>query len=73
MGWKLRRADVRNAILYPNKGSADSGYGGAMAVLKKLDDKHNLRVVYMQQGDIIKVITFYPVEKGRYEQRQEID
>ena len=33
---------------------------------KELDETHILRVVYRQDGDIIKVITFYPAEKGRY-------
>ena len=33
---------------------------------KGIDDKHVLRVVYRKEGDIIKIITFYPAEKGRY-------
>ena len=35
-------------------------------VSKKLDKNHVLRVVYKFEGDIIKVITIYPAEKGRY-------
>jgi hypothetical protein len=30
---------------------------------KSLDKRHDLRVVYLVQDDIIKVITFYPAEK----------
>lgn len=33
---------------------------------KSFDKKHILRVVYKVENDIIKVITFYPAEKGRY-------
>ena len=33
---------------------------------KEFDELHVLRVVYRKDGDIIKVITFYPAEKGRY-------
>ena len=34
---------------------------------KTIDDRHVLRVVYKHEiGGIIKIITFYPAEKGRY-------
>ncbi|OGC52071.1 hypothetical protein A2982_02525 [candidate division WWE3 bacterium RIFCSPLOWO2_01_FULL_39_13] len=33
---------------------------------KSFDEKHILRVVYKKEDDIIKIITFYPAEKGRY-------
>jgi len=33
---------------------------------KEINQKHVLRVVYKQEGDIITIITFYPAEKGRY-------
>ncbi len=29
-------------------------------------EKHALRVVFREEGDIIIVITFYPAKKGRY-------
>lgn len=32
----------------------------------ELDERHVLRVVYRQEGDIIIVITFYTTHKGRY-------
>ena len=35
-------------------------------VSKSIDIKHILRVVYRKENDIIRVITFYPAEKGRY-------
>lgn len=33
---------------------------------KELDESHILRVVYRKDGAIIRIITFYPAEKGRY-------
>lgn len=33
---------------------------------KEIDIRHILRVVYRVEGGIIKIITFYPAEKGRY-------
>jgi len=33
----------------------------------KLSDELSLCVIYKPENDIIKVITFYPAEKGRYE------
>jgi len=33
---------------------------------KTLNERLVLRVVYKEEGDIIKVITFYPAKKGRY-------
>ena len=32
-----------------------------------LDLEHSLCVVYKTEGDIIKIITFFPAKKGRYE------
>lgn len=35
-------------------------------VSKDFDERHILRVVYRVEGGIIKTITIYPAEKGRY-------
>lgn len=35
--------------------------------LKKLDDKHNLRVIYKDEDGIMIIVTIYPIERGRYE------
>ena len=34
---------------------------------RKLDNTHVLRVVYKQEGDLIKIITFYPGRSKQYE------
>lgn len=33
---------------------------------RSIDAKHVLRIVCRREDDIMKVITFYPAEKGRY-------
>lgn len=32
-----------------------------------LDKKHSLCVIYKFEADTVKIITFFPAEKGRYE------
>ena len=34
---------------------------------RKLDSTHVLRVVYKKEGDLIKIITFYPGRSKQYE------
>ncbi len=36
-------------------------------IIDELDKAHSLAVVYKFEDAIIKVITFFPAEKGRYE------
>lgn len=45
---------------------SSQGRYGTRIVVGSLDDKHDLRIIYVQGDDIITVITFYPVTKGRY-------
>lgn len=65
IGWKFNRADVREAINNPDHFSDDKERK-VKIVLKKIDQDHNLRVIYHQAGDIITIVTFYPTKKGRY-------
>jgi len=34
---------------------------------KVIDEAHLIRVIYIREGDEIKVITFYPTKRQRYE------
>lgn len=38
-------------------------------VIKEIDEKHYLRVIYKEEGNTKKIITFYPTKKGRYESK----
>lgn len=34
-----------------------------------LDDRHTLCVVYREEEDAVRIITFFPARKGRYESK----
>lgn len=40
---------------------------GVIRTIGLLDKSHSLCVVFKHEHDIIKVITYFPAEKGRYE------
>lgn len=65
IGRKFSKVDIRNALENPDYSDTDEERG-AEVVLKKIDEKHDLRVIYKKHDGIITVITFYPTEKGRY-------
>ncbi|MBI2590918.1 MAG: hypothetical protein HYW33_03525 [Candidatus Blackburnbacteria bacterium] len=68
-GFVVKRVQVRATILNPESGPTEGRFGTKI-VVKCLNKDHSLRVIYVQSNDIITVITFYPVEKGRYEQKK---
>lgn len=64
-GFKLTKSDIKSVIANPEHTDKISDYP-KIIVSKGFDQKHILRVVYKIESGIIKVITFYPAEKGRY-------
>ncbi len=64
-GFKLDKRDIRKVILHPDNLDTKSDFPNIIAS-KSLNERHILRVVYKVESGIIKVITFYPAEKGRY-------
>jgi uncharacterized DUF497 family protein len=56
---------VQDAIANPDK--IEEGYKGRMIAQKGLDTSHVVRVVYEKHGEEIKVITFYPGRRERYD------
>ncbi len=64
-GINLTKRQIKSVIENPDNLDEVSDIPNIIAS-KKLNKKHVLRVVYKIEGDIIKVITFYPAEKGRY-------
>ena len=65
LGWKFSKKDIKKAIQNPYFSTIDQERG-VRIVLKDWDTKHDLRVIYKEEGDIITIITFYPTEQGRY-------
>lgn len=60
----LEIKDVEKAILNPDYASEDE-VNKVKIALKRLNGL-NLRIIYSDRDGIIRVITFYPVKKGRY-------
>ena len=56
---------IKEIILNPEHADEESDKPNIIAS-KSIDVNHILRVVYRKEFDIIRVITFYPAEKGRY-------
>lgn len=42
----------------------NTDYPGKTVVIGSIDNLHSLAVVYTHAGDIIKVITFFPIKTG---------
>jgi hypothetical protein len=63
-GWYFKVNDIENALNNPDFIGEEFE---AKFVLKKLDETHDLRVIYTEDSGIIRVITFYPTTRGRYE------
>lgn len=64
-GFNLTKKQVCEVIKDPDHVDKISDFP-KIIVSKNLDQKHILRVVYKLEDAIIKIITFYPAEKGRY-------
>lgn len=55
---------VKETLVHPDK--IVPGSGGRLIAQKALDEKHVLRVVFIQEADRIRVVTLYPARRGRY-------
>lgn len=64
---QVKRKNVEETLSSPDSKSEDEK-AYTISVLKKLDERHNLRVIYKEVSDIITIITFHPARRGRYEQ-----
>lgn len=64
-GFKVTKKDIKSVISNPEHIDKITDYP-KIIVSKEFDKKHILRVVHKVENGIIKVITFYPAEKGRY-------
>lgn len=64
-GFKITLKQIENIVQNPDHKDEDSDAPKIIAS-KGLDKKHVLRVVYKVEGGIIKTVTIYPAEKGRY-------
>lgn len=66
-GFKLAEEQVLVAVKSPDRVKA--GRKGRKIAQRKIDDRHVLRVVYEEEADVIKIVTFYPARSSRYEDK----
>ncbi len=64
-GFIVTKKEIEKTVIEPHNLDSSADEPNFIAS-KAFDDKHVLRVVYKKENDIIKVITLYPAEKGRY-------
>ncbi len=64
-GFKITLKKIEDVVMNPDHKDEVTD-APKIIVSKEYDEKHVLRVVYKIEGGIIKTITVYPAEKGRY-------
>lgn len=64
-GFEITLNQIERTIRNPDHIDKESD-APKIIVSRGLDENHILRVVYKIEGGIIKSITVYPAEKGRY-------
>ena len=65
IGWNFTKSNIKDSLEKPDDSGVDQERR-AEFVLKEIDEKHNLRVIFRENDGTITVITFYPTKKGRY-------
>lgn len=65
LGWKITKKKVNLTVKHP-KWLGKSRLG-EFAAMDELVEGYILRVIYDKIGKDIKIITFHPARKGRYE------
>lgn len=64
-GFNITLEQIEDTVNNPDHLDRESD-APKIIVSKEFDEKYALRVVYKTEGGIIKTITIYPAEKGRY-------
>ncbi len=64
-GFPVSKKQVLDCLNEPDK--IGDGYKGRRVAQRRIDEDHVLRVVYVEEYDKRRVITFYPGARNRYE------
>ena len=64
-GFKIAKGQVEDALNMPEK--IIEGEKGRLIVQRAIDETHTIRVIYEKEEDLIRVITFYPTRRRKYE------
>ena len=65
LSWNFKPQDIKKVLTDPT--IARKGHADRKIAIGKLDENHELLIVYVETSDIITVVTFYPITKGRYD------
>ena len=61
----FQKNTIISAIESPDK--IESGYKGRRIAQKIIDERHLIRIIYEDLPEVVRVITFYPGRRERYE------
>jgi hypothetical protein len=64
-GFVVSEEQARETALYPEK--VEDGYKGKKVAQRRMTERHVLRVIYEEGAEEIRVATFYPGRRSRYE------
>ncbi len=64
-GFVVSRKQVRETVQKPEK--VEAGYQGRKVAQRGITERHVLRVIYEEGSEDIRVVTFYPGKRSRYE------
>jgi len=64
-GFDVSKETILLALQRPDK--LESGYKDRKIAQKNIDERHVIRVVFEETGEMLRVITFYPGRRVRYE------
>ena len=64
-GFVVTEDQVKETIQNPEK--QEDGYRGRKVAQRGITERHVLRVVYEEEPEEVRVVTFYPGRRSRYE------
>ena len=64
-GFSVSKNTIISAIESPDK--IESGYKGRRIAQKIIDERHLIRIIYEDLPEVVRVITFYPWRRERYD------
>ena len=64
-GFVVSRKQVTETVRWPEK--VEDGYKGRKVAQRSITERHVLRVVYEDGPEEMRIVTFYPGRKSRYE------
>lgn len=69
LGFLVTEEQVLDALLAPDH--TDTTVDPPIAQ-KAISDRHLIRVVFVEEEDEIRIVTFYPARRSRYESEDEV-